>query len=178
MARVIRGGARPPEDAARADAERLRDEARADAEAIRARAISEAEQIREGARAEAREQARAELAAEWLALERSRSAPSAELLTLASAIARRLVEAELTLAPEAIGAIAREALARVPGAQRVRIRAHPDDVAALAALEVAVEADSSIARGGCVVLTELGEVDARLEVRLEALVRAIAASAR
>jgi flagellar biosynthesis/type III secretory pathway protein FliH len=36
-----------------------------------------------------------------------------------------------------------------------------------------VHADPALTRGGCVVDTELGTVDARLETRLDALARAL-----
>ncbi|MBZ0115773.1 MAG: flagellar assembly protein FliH, partial [Sandaracinaceae bacterium] len=55
----------------------------------------------------------------------------------------------------------------------VRLRVSPGDVGALEALGVPLEPDPSMERGGCVVHTELGDVDARVEVRLEALLRAI-----
>jgi flagellar biosynthesis/type III secretory pathway protein FliH len=71
--------------------------------------------------------------------------------------------------------VVREGLERVRRASRVRVRVHPSDAAQLIELEAEVVEDPSITRGGCVVESELGEVDARLEVRLDALARAIGA---
>jgi len=76
-------------------------------------------------------------------------------------------------------------LTRARRARDVVVRLHPDDAAILerAAPDVAaragrasftVKADASIERGGCVVETDLGELDARIDVQLDALARALA----
>jgi flagellar biosynthesis/type III secretory pathway protein FliH len=179
MARVIRGGGSRVVPAevldARAQAERIRSQAREQVESMRASAL-------EGIAEEAARTARAELAAGWAMLESERASSTArsdqDVITLAAAIARRLVEAELSVAPERIREIARSVLARVPRATRIEVRANPDDVEALAPLKVEVVADRAIARGGCVVRTDLGDLDARIETRVDALLAAIAKSRR
>jgi flagellar assembly protein FliH len=157
-------------------------EAREEATRIVEEAHREAARIREEQermlREKARWEARAELAAEHLALEQARratvEASESALTSLALALAERLLADRLEADPTRVRAIVREALDRVRRASRVRVRVHPADRAALGDLDAEVLEDPSIERGGCVVESELGEVDARLEVRLEALARALA----
>ncbi len=93
------------------------------------------------------------------------------------AAARRIVGEELVLAPERIVTIVREVLERARRARTVTVRVHPADAGALRRAfgeeGALVEEDPSLERGGCVVATELGELDARLEVKLEELARAM-----
>jgi flagellar assembly protein FliH len=81
---------------------------------------------------------------------------------------------------EGIRALVHEAAAHAAGAQQVTVRLHPGDLAALQAagtLEPALAAganvqwapDKSIELGGCVVETDGGTLDARLETQLERL---------
>lgn len=156
---------------AREEAERIISDAHAEAERIRA-------DLERALREKAQEDARAELAAERVALERARRAmlddAEATVRTLALAVARRLVAEELETHPERIRSIVREASERVRRASRVRVRVSPADCAALGPLDAEIVEDPSVERGGCVVESDLGDVDARLEVRLEALARALA----
>jgi flagellar assembly protein FliH len=131
---------------------------------------------------EAHEAARAELAAAHLEVERARQALLADaettVATLALAIARRLVGEDLEAHPERVRALVLEALGRVRRATRARVRVHPSDAAQLVDLDVAIVADAAIERGGCMVESEIGNVDARLEARLDALARALASARR
>lgn len=178
MARVIRGGQarviRASVTEARDEAARILEEARE--EAARIHAAQHAE-LRE----RAREEARAELATAHLALERERRAvldeTESSIATLALAVARRIVGDALEADPEHLRVLVDDALGRMRRASRIRVRVHPDDAAALhPPLPAEVLCDPTLTRGGCVVESELGEVDARLEVRLDALAQAIAKS--
>jgi flagellar assembly protein FliH len=101
-----------------------------------------------------------------------------ELLLLAMALARQIVRRELKTDPTQIIGIIREAIAALPVAAReVRVHLHPEDAAVvrqhLAPTEnerawVIVE-DPVMARGGCEVKTATSRIDARLEVRLGAI---------
>lgn len=89
---------------------------------------------------------------------------------LISALAR-LVEEELHIAPEHVRAVARSELHKLRDAQRVVLHVHPDDVALVTPLieensAVDIEADSSLARGDCLLDSELGNVDARIHTKL------------
>lgn len=101
-----------------------------------------------------------------------------ELVTLAVAIAERIVRAKIAVDPEAIGAIVRDAVAMTTARHTLVIEVHPDDAKAarkaVPALEgrfaeiesVKIAENVSIARGGCVVRAASGEIDATLETRL------------
>jgi type III secretion system HrpE/YscL family protein len=189
VTRIVRAERRGPAliPAALADANerarRIIAQAQADADASRAQALDDA-----------RAHARAELAAEHLALAQAHAGEQAVLqhqtIELATAIARTLVGEELVSRPERIAAIAAPLLSRVRRARRVSMRVHPEDAAtlelALAGLRercgvhgaLHVESDTAIARGGCVVSSDTGTLDARVETRIDALARALEARLR
>jgi flagellar biosynthesis/type III secretory pathway protein FliH len=152
-------------------------------------ARSIAAQAEHAGRARALEAARAELAALRLEAERARldalAAASEQVRELALLAAQHLVQAELALKPERIAEIVEGLLARVRRAERAVVRAHPDDMPALSRLRdeaqlahVELEADAGLARGGCVVQTPIGTLDASLETRIEALRQALARAAK
>jgi len=198
MGRVIRGfGHIVPKVTldARAEAEALVADARSEAQAIRA----EADAARETARREGLEAGRADGLAEavvTLASARAEAARLADLskvaaIALATKMAEKIVGRAVALAPEVMAEIVGEALAVCrPGAAVVRLRLHPDDLAAVesrravlaarapagAALEFL--ADDRVGRHGCVIETPQGRVDARLEAQLAALERALSSGSR
>jgi flagellar assembly protein FliH len=99
----------------------------------------------------------------------------ADLVQLALAVARKIVDREVSLGPEAVTRIIRQALSRVEHAGRIVIKLNPTDLELLADIKprllsglpeggrAAFEADEGIARGGCLIETDVGEVDARIE---------------
>jgi len=91
---------------------------------------------------------------------------------------RALLAEELALRPEHIAALVERELAGVRRARDIELRVHPHDARLLEPVEqlrarlellgsLRVVEDGALARGGCVLITNLGEVDARLETRLE-----------
>lgn len=106
-----------------------------------------------------------------------------ELVKLGSAIARKIVGEELRSSEKTIVSIAREALASARRAKSIVIRAHASDARALtkqktnlrlpAACTVEIQADSTLEPGGCVIESELGIVDARLETQLKVIEAAL-----
>ncbi len=97
-----------------------------------------------------------------------------QVAEVALALARQVVRSELATRPEFVAAVAQEALAAaVVAAQQVRVHLHPDDHAlvqthageALAARGARLVPDAALARGGCVVETEMGIIDASIEAR-------------
>jgi flagellar assembly protein FliH len=175
--------------AARAEAARLLEEARHEAEAIRHAARQDAARVLEGARAEGRAGGHAEAAAACIEAAGLRDGALAEaertIARLALSAAERLFGESLDVSPERIAAIVGDGLSRARRARDVVVRVHPDDAGQLASLKAsiaaragcpadfAVRVDPALTRGGCVVETELGTVDARLETRLDALARAL-----
>jgi flagellar assembly protein FliH len=96
------------------------------------------------------------------------------LVALMLEVARRLVQQELEADPLKLASIVREAVSRIAHPQReLRIRLHPDDARLCAgALKPDDPAqvwiwipDASLMRGDCVVETDAGRVDARLDTR-------------
>jgi flagellar assembly protein FliH len=101
-----------------------------------------------------------------------------EVVELALAIARRIVQREVSLDAELVVAMARVALDRLGEITTASIRLHPDDHAAalgtrgastLASHGVAVVADPSVARGGCVVQSDAGAIDVGVAAQIDEL---------
>lgn len=94
-----------------------------------------------------------------------------DLIKLAIEIARKIVQREVTVDHEVALTLARVALARLHNRAVAKVRLHPDDYHHVSARREQVGADSSIeliedrlvGRGGCLVETEMGDIDARIE---------------
>ena len=103
----------------------------------------------------------------------------------ALAIAGKLVQRELAADPALLAELIEPLVTRVRRAARIGLRVHPDDTAGLESLLDALPqraelsgvleliADPALERGDCVVESELGELDARLNTRLRELGRAL-----
>jgi flagellar biosynthesis/type III secretory pathway protein FliH len=182
---VIRAGAtvvRRSVVDARAEAERIVEEARAEAARRRNEADAEAERIAAGAREQARAEAAAELVDAMRARDGMLAKAESELLEIALAAAERIVEAHVALGEGAVRDLVRATLERARRARRATVLLHPDDAAGLdgSALPPSVEviADPSLSRGDCVVRSELGTIDARVATKLAALRAALTGAAR
>ena len=174
----------PPSQDPVAAARALIDDARAEAAALRARAVQDgrAEGVRLG-----REEASAELAPAVAALEQAlaearpiRDAWLVEAVARAArfaiAIAEKVVAGALDVEPERVVDVVRGALRGLLDGDRIIVSVHPDDVelvraAGLGSHEAQVEVHSErrVARGGALVRTAVGEVDARIERKLDAV---------
>jgi len=190
MASVLRA---PGATAARAGSgaeavKRIAEQAEARAQEILRTAAEESERIRSAAREEGSRLglARAQelLAAAEEERRRTLAALEVDLAGLALAVAEKILGRAVEeggLARE----MARRALARLPAAEEVAIRANPADVpslqCALPALEAAapqagrltVREDAEVGRGGAVVESATASVDARVEAQLAELGRAL-----
>jgi flagellar biosynthesis/type III secretory pathway protein FliH len=99
-------------------------------------------------------------------------------LRVAAAIASRVVRRQIERVPLITLDLVREALQLASGSERITLRLHPDDRAALgeqadkligelgSLADVRVQEDPSIGRGGCRVDTEFGSIDQQLETQL------------
>ena len=96
------------------------------------------------------------------------------LAVAATHLARQIVRAELATTPALIASVAQEALdAMLLSAQHITLRVHPDDTAlvaqgaaeVLAARGARLVGDASLSRGGCLVESNIGLIDARIESR-------------
>ena len=110
-----------------------------------------------------------------------------EVVDLALHIARKLVGRELSVNPEAILCVVQEALKQTDNPARIQIRLNPTDLAQLKKLSAAIDdesdeadrprfiADTSINGGGCLIETDFGEIDARIEEQFRTLEEAFRA---
>lgn len=164
--------------------------AEADAARIRASAEGERERLRADALAEGRAEGlgRAAAALACAAAERDRrlAALAPEVAALAVDVARRVLGRELAQDPAAVVDLAARALAQARERREVVLRVSPEDAALVRGAEgrlaallarapgLVVREDASLERGGVVVETEAGRIDARVEAQLAAMERALA----
>lgn len=103
------------------------------------------------------------------------------MVELALAIARRIVRREVALDSELTVAMARVALERLGDSTSVTIRLNPDDYettagrreALLPGSHVTVVPDTAVSRGGCLVQSDFGYVDASIDAQFQELARAL-----
>lgn len=198
MSKVIKSGSGPEARRAIVDgdvfdakleAERLLSDARAAAERELQSAREEAERLRRKAELEGRERGLAAvtelLVGARLASAKARANAETDLRVLAVRIAEKILGRELAIDAGAVVDVAAEALRHVGEPRELLLRCASDDLAALergkprliercrAAQALSFRADDAVARGGCIIETELGVVDARLSTQLEAIERAL-----
>jgi flagellar assembly protein FliH len=107
------------------------------------------------------------------------------VVRLAVAIAERIVKRTVALDHEVVLRHIHEAMKRVVGVDRIRIRINPADeefirahraellTSADAVRELTLEADETIARGSCVLESDAGNVDASITTQLERIEAAL-----
>ncbi len=112
------------------------------------------------------------------------------VLKIAIALAERIVKEKVEIDEEAVLQTVREALSLAADRQEIVLRVHPDDLALvkehqsdwLAKLDdadsIRMEGDSRVTRGGCLVETETGEVDGRIEKQFQTMTRTLIESTR
>jgi flagellar assembly protein FliH len=104
-----------------------------------------------------------------------------QLTLLALTVGKQMVRRELKTDPSQVIGVIRESVGRLPAAARdVRVHLHPLDAAVVRELLAtpgpdrawSIVEDPALARGGCVVRTDVSQIDARLDARLNAVVAA------
>ena len=102
-------------------------------------------------------------------------------MELALAIARQVICREIEMDKEVVVGVAREALAKVEDPAEIKIKMNPADLQFIndAKIQfseligdidnVTLEAEDNIQSGGCVIQTNLGEIDARIEKQIQAV---------
>jgi flagellar assembly protein FliH len=105
-----------------------------------------------------------------------------DVASLALAIARRIVQREVTLDHDLLLAMARVALDRLADVATASIRLHPEDYAiamtgrgasAASTKGVQIVADPMVGRGGCVVQSEFGSIDVGVAAQVDELSQAL-----
>ncbi len=105
---------------------------------------------------------------------------SAEAAKLAMAICSTVIGEHVKVDPDLVRKIAERALQQSVVGDVITIIAHPDDKKTLTksvdafrrlagGASVSVEEDETMTRGGCIVRTEFGEVDASITILLESI---------
>ncbi len=101
------------------------------------------------------------------------------IVKLAIEISKKIIHRELKQSPEILIYVVREALKRVANNGRILVKINPEDLKLFQGLDKEVEDQIStfesvdfisgeeIQRGGCVIESEVGIVDAQLDVQLE-----------
>ena len=104
-----------------------------------------------------------------------------EVVELALAIARKVICREVEVDKEVVVCVAREALKEVEDPGNIKIKMNPSDLQFINETKyqlselignvnhVTIEPGQSIQSGGCVIETNLGEIDARIEKQLQAV---------
>jgi flagellar assembly protein FliH len=110
----------------------------------------------------------------WTAME-------SEILGLVLDIARKVIKMEVEINREAAIAVVKNTLRRVSDATSLRIRVHADDLQTVRAnredlytlvdsiRKVEIVEDRRVGQGGCIVETDSGTIDARIETQLDEL---------
>ena len=167
-------------------------DAQLEAAEIRARAERDEEALRQHAYAEGNAAGSAAAAAQLFDLDKLRAELSAraerEATQAVLLVAAELLGSTLQAEPEKIASLLRPHLARMRRAQQLLLRLHPADHAVLqqqpellAQLRgqhqldgrLELRSDASLTRGGCVIESNLGELDARVETRLSLMAAAL-----
>jgi flagellar assembly protein FliH len=102
-----------------------------------------------------------------------------ELMDLVLAICRKIIFCEIAADSRVIRETVLQILQEAPGAQQITLRLHPEDLDAIETLKtragvsatdlnrVALFPDTSVSRGGCLLETPHGDMDAAIETRLK-----------
>lgn len=174
MARVIRR-----EEVEAADrATEILHAAQTESASLIAAAKAEADVIRQRAEAKGLISAQTEMAALLVSAGQARdqllSEAEASLVTLALAAVKKLALSALAERPELVRDRVAETLESARRATRVTLLVHPDDAFVLPKLPgVELQLEDTLSRGDCIVRTDLGTFDARLEVQLARLLAAL-----
>lgn len=104
-----------------------------------------------------------------------------DMVELAMAIARKVVCREIQMDREVVMHVAREALSRIDDPGKIKIKMSPQDFEFIAAAgyklsdiigdldNVSLAAADNIQSGGCIIETDMGEIDARIENQIQTL---------
>ena len=104
-----------------------------------------------------------------------------QMVSLALAIARRVIHREVSLDRDLLIAIARVALDRLGDDAKISVHLNPDDYAATEAArthewegtQVSVVADARVPRGGCRIESDFGALDAGIDAQMQELAHAL-----
>ena len=104
-----------------------------------------------------------------------------QMVSLALAVARRVIHREVSLDRDLLIAIARVALDRLGDDAKISVHLNPDDYAATesartaewSGTQVSVVADARVPRGGCRIDSDFGALDAGVDAQIQELAHAL-----
>ena len=104
-----------------------------------------------------------------------------QMVSLALAVARRVIHREVSLDRDLLIAIARVALDRLGEDAKISVHLNPDDYAATesartaewSGTQVSVVADARVPRGGCRIDSDFGALDAGVDAQIQELAHAL-----
>ena len=155
-----------------------------EAEEVVSKAVAEAASIREEAREQGKQEAWASLTHELAKVRAERQAllqeAESEALDLAFALARRIISKKIEAQPELVRDVLKEVAQSARGRRSLVFRVHPDDLELVRAQQqtlsqelegaaVYFDDDATLSRGECVIETEAGRIDGRLDTQLQIL---------
>ena len=104
-----------------------------------------------------------------------------QMVSLALAVARKIIHREVSLDRDLLIAIARVALDRLGEDAKISVHLNPDDYAATesartaewSGTQVSVVADARVPRGGCRIDSDFGALDAGIDAQIQELAHAL-----
>lgn len=164
-------------DAARSEAEKIVDEAEKSAQKIREKANLEG-------RSEGSRKLLAEIARARKVYASALDEAERDMVKMAFGLAARIIGEAVECEPSRVEAMVGGVLRRARGKRDIVVMVCPQDLPALTqarpelarhvdGVNIHFETDSSLTRGGCVIQTESGRIDGRIETQLDALKRAL-----
>jgi type III secretion protein L len=159
---------------AKTEAKRIVEEARQEAVGLREQGYAEGYEDGLGQYTEKTVRALADV-------DKMKSALEPEYIKLVKACVEKIIGKELRSEPKTIISIVRSALKDATQQREINVRVNPQDVETLRsnqrrlfdvlarAGKVEIREDDTVKRGGCIVVTELGTIDASLDRQLAAL---------
>lgn len=108
-----------------------------------------------------------------------------DILELAIAVATRVIHTEVTINQDVVLAVVKDAIRKAKDQEKIVIRINPVDFETVAAekqnlqvligreMGVDVRGDISVDPGGCVVETDFGAIDARIDTQLDTIKKAL-----
>lgn len=167
------------------EATRIIADAEARAEHLIEEARSQVQTIRDHAYQEGREEAAAEFTQKTIELmqayEGYKNQLEPDYVTLVRVCVEKILGQELKLNPDAVVGIVRNTLRDATQQREINVRVHPADVDILRknqrrlldmlarAGSIEIREDQTVRRGGCIVVTEQGTIDASLDRQLAAI---------
>ncbi|MFZ1081933.1 MAG: FliH/SctL family protein [Candidatus Kryptoniota bacterium] len=107
------------------------------------------------------------------------------VMKLAIAVAKRIVAREINIDEGAVLARSREAIRKIAGVDKIKIHVNPSDEEYIrehrnelmsyadSVKEIAIEGDNKVERGGCIIESDLGNIDARISTQFELVEEAL-----